>query len=136
MFDIINSNLQINVAIIGIYGRCGKGSEYLCNKLNINYKGYTSDMKKNDLDQYNLIVNCIYLAKNKEIDPFITTDTIHKFTKYTVISDVSCDFSNPNNPIRIYDKLTTHWNPILNINENIDLISIDNLPSLIFLSID
>ncbi len=24
--DIINSNLQINVAIIGIYGRCGKGS--------------------------------------------------------------------------------------------------------------
>lgn len=129
--EIITNNIHLNVAIIGISGRCGKGAEYLCKLLNVNYKGYTSEMEKNDLHNYNLIVNCIYLAKDKRIDPFITFDTLHKYTKYTVVSDVSCDFSNENNPIKIYNELTTHANPIKQINDNIDLISIDNLPSLI-----
>ena len=59
-----------------------------------------------------IFVNCIYLAS--KIPPFVTKEQIiaaGKSRKLGVIVDVSCDTTNPNNPIPIYSVNTTFSEP-------------------------
>jgi alanine dehydrogenase len=67
------------------------------------------------------------------IPPFITRDLlVNSNHKLTVISDVSCDLRNPNNPVPIYDQTTTFDSPLLTLkDEAVSVIAIDNLPSFL-----
>ncbi len=59
-----------------------------------------------------IFVNCIYLSS--QIPHFITHETIAKAGKtrrLSVIVDVSCDITNPFNPIPIYDVYTSFDKP-------------------------
>lgn len=59
-----------------------------------------------------VFVNCIYLAT--QIPPFITRETIAaagKDRRLSVVVDVSCDTTNPFNPIPIYNINTTFSKP-------------------------
>jgi len=59
-----------------------------------------------------IFVNCIYL--NSQIAPFVTDETIAKAGKnrlLSVVVDVSCDTTNPFNPIPIYSINTTFDKP-------------------------
>jgi saccharopine dehydrogenase (NAD+, L-lysine forming) len=61
-----------------------------------------------------VFVNCIYL--NSPISPFITLDQIRaagKTRRLSVVVDVSCDNTNPHNPIPIYKNITTFSEPTL-----------------------
>jgi saccharopine dehydrogenase (NAD+, L-lysine-forming) len=52
----------------------------------------------------------------------------------SVVVDVSCDFTNPNNPFPIYKEGTTFFKPTVRILDGerpIDVVSIDHLPSLV-----
>ena len=54
--------------------------------------------------------------------------------KLSVVCDVSCDTTNPNNPIPIYDKNSTFDNPTIPLSLSkppLSVISIDHLPSLL-----
>ena len=110
-----------NIAIIGPNGKCGKGAIDLLNLFELQYSKFERTDSKLNLSNYNIIINCIFLNKNDEISPFIDNNSMSNF-KNCVIVDVSCDYSNKNNPIRIYDKLTSHENPVAHINSEIDLI--------------
>ena len=128
--SIVTADLtNIKIALIGPNGKCGKGASNLLNILGLSFDGFLRNDNKSKLSDYNILINCIYLKKSDEIDPFISHNIIDKFNN-CVIVDISCDFTNENNPIRIYNKLTTHANPVLKINEFVDLIAIDNLPTL------
>ena len=120
--------VQPNIAIIG-NGRCAQGVIYLLNQLNLPYTVYTKDTNKDNLHKYNIIFNCILLTT--KIDPFITNETIKLFTDYTVIVDISCDYGNIYNPLPIYSQLSNFNEPVIKINNNVDVIAIDNLPSLL-----
>jgi len=48
-----------------------------------------------------------------------------------LIVDISCDYNKLNNPIKIYENLTTWSKPVFNYNDYISIISINNLPSLL-----
>ena len=48
-----------------------------------------------------------------------------------IIVDVSCDVNNKLNPIPIYKNTSNFDNPILTIKDNVYVISIDNLPTLL-----
>lgn len=77
--------------------------------------------------------------------PFVTSSMLQqvifsfgKFNKQprrlSVVVDVSCDTSNPFNPIPIYKENTSFTAPSLRImqtNPPVDVISIDHLPSLV-----
>ena len=63
-----------------------------------------------------IFVNCIYLMK--PIPPFLNKESLTKGGKITVISDVSCDITNPHNPLPIYDTATTFKNPTVRIPKN------------------
>merc|ERR1712113_197566 len=54
--------------------------------------------------------------------------------RLSVISDVACDPNNPDNPIPVYNKITTMTEPVRRIIDDklpLDVTAIDHLPSLI-----
>jgi saccharopine dehydrogenase (NAD+, L-lysine-forming) len=61
----------------------------------------------------------------------IWIDSDNKVNKKIVIVDISCDYSKPNNPIKLYNNPTTWNEPVFSFNEYIDIIAINNLPSLL-----
>ena len=59
-----------------------------------------------------IFVNCIYLSS--PIPHFLTYDQLHQAgpsRRLSVIVDVSCDTTNPHNPIPIYNINTTFSHP-------------------------
>ena len=85
-----------------------------------------------------MFVNCIYLSA--KIPPFIDPESLASSTrKLSVVCDVSCDTTNPHNPIPIYDINTTFDKPTVPVklphgsSDDLPLtvISIDHLPSLL-----
>ena len=102
----------------------------ILDKLNFKYDILLKNSDKNNLFKYDIILNCI-LLNNEYIEPFITFNNIDKFKNLTVIVDISCDYNNKFNPLPIYNNNTTYEIPVININNNVDVISIDNLPTLL-----
>lgn len=121
---------NIEIGIIGINGRCGQGCKYLLDKLNINYIGYYRGDLLDGLVNHDIIINCIKLEKNSEFT-LITDKNLVNFKRLSIINDVSCDITAANNPIKLSYQLTTFENPIYKYNKQLDIICIDNLPSLL-----
>jgi saccharopine dehydrogenase (NAD+, L-lysine-forming) len=67
-----------------------------------------------ELTQVDVFVNCIYL--NAAIPPFLTKDLLsHETCRLSVVVDVSCDTTNPFNPIPIYETITTFDKPVVEV---------------------
>ncbi len=132
--DLVNcvSNIKfdskIKIGIIGPNGNCGKGAQKILNLLNIDFVIKDKNFDPEDLINFDIIINCIKLNPNYNVVWF---DSNTKFYKPIVISDISCDYTKPNNPINIYNQATTWDNPVFSYNNLVDIISIDNLPSLL-----
>lgn len=87
-----------------------------------------------DLLGVDIFVNCIYLSK--PIPPFLTMEMLGKNDRrLSVVVDVSCDTTNPHNPIPIYNRNTTFLDPVLTVktdsNVPLAMIAIDHLPTLL-----
>ena len=130
------------VLVIGALGRCGKGAVDLCTQSGIPDENIIKwDMAEtakggpfDEIIEADIFVNCIYLSD--KIPPFVNDETLKKETrKLSVICDVSCDTTNPNNPVPVYDQNSTFSRPTLPVvgydNPPIQVISIDHLPSLL-----
>ncbi|KAJ3071214.1 Saccharopine dehydrogenase [Podochytrium sp. JEL0797] len=78
-----------------------------------------------------IFINCIYLST--PIPPFITSEmvTSSKDKHLSVLVDVSCDATNPHNPIPVYYGATTFVDPVLKVAGGLDVVAIDHLPSLL-----
>ena len=83
-----------------------------------------------------IFVNCIYLSKPGPM--FVTFKDIenHPERQLSVIADVSCDTTNPHNPIPIYSINTTFAHPVVNVetpegSKPLSMISIDHLPTML-----
>lgn len=122
---------KISIGIIGVNGRSGLGSRFLLEKIGIqNIYGYSRASDKEPLKQHNIIINCIKLSP-EDNDIFISNETLNQFEKLSIIVDISCDINAKNNPIRLNYKNTTFEEPVYKINDKVDIIAIDNLPSLL-----
>ncbi|KLJ06725.1 saccharopine dehydrogenase (NAD+, L-lysine forming) [Blastomyces silverae] len=127
------------VLVIGALGRCGRGAVDAC------VKSGCEDMLRWDMAETakggpfqeivesDIFVNCIYL--NEKIAPFVDMESLKSPNrKLSVVCDVSCDTTNPNNPIPIYNINTTFDKPTVPLplsNPPLSVISIDHLPSLL-----
>jgi saccharopine dehydrogenase (NAD+, L-lysine-forming) len=118
---------NVKICLIGPFGNCGQGVRHLLNMLNLKYDLFDSKTKKVDLEKYDIVYNCINLKKN--IGTWFDNNT--PFYKNIIICDISCDYNNEFNPIKIYNNKTTWDNPVFKYNEYVDIIAIDNLPSLL-----
>ncbi|KAH0536505.1 mitochondrial Homoaconitase [Glutinoglossum americanum] len=130
------------VLVIGALGRCGKGAVDLCIKAGLPKENILEwDLEEtakggpfSEIIESDIFVNCIYLSSS--IPPFVDTKSLDsQIRKLSVICDVSCDTTNPYNPIPIYSINSTFANPTVPVKVEQDpplsIISIDHLPSLL-----
>ncbi|KJZ77287.1 Saccharopine dehydrogenase [Hirsutella minnesotensis 3608] len=134
------------VMVLGALGRCGKGACDLLVKAGIPEQNITrwdlAETKDRDgpyeeIVQHDIFLNAIYLSK--PIPPFVNNEILSKpGRKLSVVVDVSCDTTNPHNPIPIYSINTTFDDPTVPAeikgDQNsgpLDVISIDHLPSML-----
>ncbi|KAF8641158.1 hypothetical protein AX17_000793 [Amanita inopinata Kibby_2008] len=139
------SGKGVRALVIGALGRCGRGAVDLLRKIGLD----EDDILKWDLPEtakggpfteileVDIFVNCIYL--NSQIPSFVTREQIAAAgnqRRLSVIVDVSCDTTNPYNPIPVYSINTTFDNPTVPVdvglgNPPLSVISIDHLPTLL-----
>ncbi|KAJ6627204.1 saccharopine dehydrogenase [Mycena sp. CBHHK59/15] len=139
------SGKGVKALVIGALGRCGRGAVDLFRKIGL----AEDDIVKWDMDEtakggpfdeildVDIFVNCIYLSNT--IPAFITRDKViaaGSQRKLAVVVDVSCDTTNPFNPIPIYSINTTFSEPTVAVdvgpqNTPLSVISIDHLPTLL-----
>ena len=119
---------DLTIGIIGGNGNCGNGVTFILDKLDLQYVSYDRNSDKSNLKNSDFLFNCINLHElSNEI--WFDKDTV--FDKSIIICDISCDYSKQNNPIHIYSENTTWENPVFQYNEFVDIIAINNLPSLL-----
>ena len=122
----------LKIGIIGSNGRCGQGVQTILQTLNIPYtiinKSQIETLEPNELSHYDIVFNCILLDPSYSRIWFNSQSIC---TKPILIVDISCDYTKINNPIQIYTQATTWEKPIFQYNENISVIAIENLPSLL-----
>jgi saccharopine dehydrogenase (NAD+, L-lysine-forming) len=133
LFNIIidnNSqyNQKIHIGLIGPNGKTGQGVQYILKNFGLDYQPIYTNTPKTNLVQYDILYNCICLDTEQNETWF---DTYTLFEKNIIIVDISCDYTKSNNPIKIYNSCTNWTNPVYKPNEYVDIISIDNLPSLL-----
>ncbi|KAI9682278.1 MAG: Saccharopine dehydrogenase [Caeruleum heppii] len=138
-----HNNKPPRVLVIGALGRCGKGAVDLCLKAGIPSSSILQwDMAETvrggpfiEILESDIFVNCIYLSSS--IPPFLSRESLQSTPSRAlrVVCDVSCDTTNPHNPIPIYDVNTTFDKPTVPVSGVADpaltVISIDHLPSLL-----
>jgi saccharopine dehydrogenase (NAD+, L-lysine forming) len=132
------------VLIIGALGRCGKGAVDLCKQIGLPDENIIQwDLAETkqygpgpfpQIVESDIFVNCIYLSD--PIPPFLNQESLNsEKRKLSVVCDVSCDTTNPHNPIPIYTENSTFDRPTLPVvgysNPPLSVISIDHLPSLL-----
>ncbi|OCH96554.1 saccharopine dehydrogenase [Obba rivulosa] len=139
------SGKGVKALVIGALGRCGSGAVDLFRKIGLEEENILKwDMAETakggpfqEILDVDIFVNCIYLSS--PIPHFITYDSIRaagKERQLSVVVDVSCDTTNPHNPIPIYNVNTTFSNPTVPVevgagNPPLSVISIDHLPTLL-----
>jgi saccharopine dehydrogenase (NAD+, L-lysine-forming) len=106
--------------VIGALGRCGTGATDFADRVGIPSTHVLKwDMAETarggpfaEILDVDIFVNCIYLSK--PIPPFLTKDMLNTEKRtLSVVVDVSCDTTNPHNPIPIYSEATTFKSPVL-----------------------
>lgn len=134
---------RVTALVIGALGRCGRGAIDCLVKSGVQL----DDVARWDLQETSaksgpyqeivdsdLFINCIYLSK--KIPPFVDAALLQQAgsnRRLGTIVDVSCDTTNPHNPIPIYSVNTTFERPTVGVPgvDGLEVISIDHLPTLL-----
>ncbi|WWC88805.1 uncharacterized protein L201_003718 [Kwoniella dendrophila CBS 6074] len=136
---------NVKVLVIGALGRCGSGAVDLFRKAGLKEDNIIKwDMAETakggpfqEILDVDIFVNCIYLSQ--PIPKFITSEFMAQAGEkrnLAVVVDVSCDTTNPHNPIPIYDINTTFPEPTVEVDtkgvgKRCTVVSIDHLPTLL-----
>jgi len=141
----IKESQSLKVLVMGALGRCGRGAVDFFKGIGIPDENILKwDMAEttkggpfSEILDVDIFVNCIYLSSR--IPHFITMNTINDAgadRRLSIIVDVSCDTTNPFNPIPVYTVNTTFSSPTVPVpvkegNPTLSVISIDHLPTLL-----
>lgn len=125
------------VLIIGAGGRCGAGATEIFERHGALITKWdreeTSNLDRGALLEHDIMINCAFI-KSKQ-PAFIRKEDITPEANLSILTDVSCDPFSDFNPVPIYNEPTS-WDESYLVVEgeggkSIDLIAIDNLPSLL-----
>lgn len=119
--------------VIGASGRCGLGAAEILERHGVQVTKWgrreTADMNRAAILGHDILINCAFVEGM--IPPFLTPEHINQPNRLGVISDVSCDPLSEFNPLPLYSAPTCWNKPALEIGKGVDLIAVDNLPSLL-----
>ena len=115
------------ITICGARGRCGSGCLELLKLVNIT--PHICEKGDSIPEDTEIFINAIYLSPDSTA-VFFDETTIQNYKRLRVIVDISCDIHAKNNPIRL--NYPNCWlTKYTKYTDNIDIICIDNLPSLL-----
>ena len=136
-FQALAQGASPKLLIIGAKGRSGKGAAAIMMRHGVDITCWgreeTRNIDRKELLSFDIVINCVFIQKSVPV--FIRPEDINSEAKLSVISDVSCDPFSDFNPLPIYNDVTSWSDPYHKIKgvdgKVIDLIAIDNLPSLL-----
>jgi saccharopine dehydrogenase (NAD+, L-lysine-forming) len=122
--------------VIGALGRSGRGARVALQVAGIAPTCWdlaqTRDLDRRALLDHDVLVNCVLATT--PVPPFVReADLDDPARRLRTLSDVTCDVGSPLNVLPVYDR-TTEWDePVRRLHKEppLDLIAIDNLPSLL-----
>ena len=136
---------QINGAlpramVMGALGRCGRGAIDLLKAVSADIEVAAWDKPEYDASakpistiiEHDIFINAVYLRE--KIPPMIDHGLLSQNKRLSIISDVSCDPNSDNNPIRVYDHITTLTSPFIKVSQSgsdVYLQAIDHLPTIL-----
>jgi saccharopine dehydrogenase (NAD+, L-lysine-forming) len=144
LVDAVNDALgdqALRVMIMGALGRCGTGASDLLQQLkaDIDISAWdlaeftASDKPIRAILDHDVFINCVYLRE--PIHPMINPALLAENRRLKIVSDVSCDPNNPNNPIAVYDDITSLSVPFRRAmgsdSAPVYVQAIDHLPTLL-----
>ncbi|MEV0907900.1 saccharopine dehydrogenase [Streptomyces hokutonensis] len=127
---------EFTALVIGALGRSGRGARAAFGTAGIEPTSWdlaeTQDLDRPALLAHDVLVNCVLATT--PVPPFLRAqDLDDPSRRLRTVSDVTCDVGSPLNVLPVYDR-TTEWDaPVRRLHERppLDLIAIDNLPSLL-----
>lgn len=124
---------QPTALVIGAGGRSGNGATEILERHGVKVTKWgrteTATLDREAILGHDMLINCAFV--DDMIPPFLTQDHITGAQRLSVISDVSCDPKSTFNPLPLYAAPTCWDNPAVKAGPGLDLIAIDNLPSLL-----
>ncbi|WP_405895728.1 saccharopine dehydrogenase [Streptomyces sp. NBC_00104] len=127
---------DVSALVIGALGRSGRGARVALGEAGVEPTCWdlaeTRDLDRPALLAHELMVNTVLTTS--PVPPFLTDkDLDGPDRRLRTLSDVTVDVGSPLNVLPVYDT-TTEWDhPVRRLREHppLDLIAIDNLPSLL-----
>ncbi|MFI6409789.1 saccharopine dehydrogenase [Streptomyces sp. NPDC050548] len=127
---------EFTALVIGALGRSGRGARAAFATAGVEPTSWdlaeTRNLDRPALLAHDVLVNCVLATT--PVPPFLRTpDLDDPSRRLRTVSDVTCDVGSPLNVLPVYDR-TTEWDaPVrqLHARPPLDLIAIDNLPSLL-----
>ncbi|TWP53870.1 saccharopine dehydrogenase [Lentzea tibetensis] len=126
----------VSALVLGALGRCGRGAGDALVVAGIEPTRWdleeTRDLDRKALLRHDIIVNGVLTTV--PVTPFLTPPDLDDPDRgTTVVCDVTCDVGSPCNVLPIYDSTTDWSHPARRLHDDppLDIIAIDNLPSLL-----
>lgn len=127
---------EFTALVVGALGRSGRGARVALGAAGIDPTCWDLDETRN-LDRpallaHDLLVNCVLATS--PVPPFVReADLDDPARSLRTLSDVTCDVGSPLNVLPVYDRVTEWSDPVRRLHKEppLDLIAIDNLPSLL-----
>ncbi|MGW0585007.1 saccharopine dehydrogenase, partial [Streptomyces sp. NPDC002920] len=122
--------------VVGALGRSGRGARAALGAAGAEPTCWdlaeTLDLDRRALLDHDLMVNCVLATT--PVPPFVRQEDLDDpARRLRTLSDVTCDVGSPLNVLPVYDRATEWADPVLRLRKEppLDLIAIDNLPSLL-----
>ncbi|MFJ8135098.1 saccharopine dehydrogenase [Streptomyces sp. NPDC096013] len=127
---------EFSALVIGALGRSGRGARDAFSTAGTDPTRWdlaeTRNLDRPALLAHDVLVNCVLATT--PVPPFLRAPDLDDPTRrLRTVSDVTCDVGSPLNVLPVYDR-TTEWDaPVRRLRDRppLDLIAIDNLPSLL-----
>ncbi|MEU6350961.1 saccharopine dehydrogenase [Streptomyces sp. NPDC047072] len=127
---------EFTALVIGALGRSGRGARVALDTAGIGATAWdlaeTRALDRPALLAHDVLVNCVLATS--PIPPFVREEDLDDpDRRLRTLSDVTCDVGSPLNVLPVYDRTTEWTDPVRRLRKEppLDLIAIDNLPSLL-----
>lgn len=127
---------EFTALVVGALGRSGRGARAGFAAAGVDPTCWdlaeTRDLDRRALLAHDVMVNCVLATA--PVPPFVREDDLDDpARRLRTLSDVTCDVGSPLNVLPVYDRTTEWTDPVRRLRKEppLDLIAIDNLPSLL-----
>ena len=131
MLSILTKHKKPRVLLIG-YGKAGRRAKEILDQFGIETTVWTSKTTREPgvIQAHDILLHAIRIPDDPTIvyEPFLKKGD--GMGSLSVICDISCDMGNPRNTLPLYDSYTTAAHPVRRLDNGVDLIAINHLPSL------